>query len=225
MANAISIADSGPVLVSDFDGTMTRHDFYKLAIEKLLPPDVPDYWAKYRAGEITHFEGLKRYFGDIRKSEEDVLEIVRQMELDPNLPAAIKQLHRAGWQVVVTSAGCEWYIRQLLSAAKVDVIVHANPGRFETGKGLLMELPTDSPYLSDTIGIDKAAVVKDYVEAGRKTAFAGDGFPDADAARLVPDNLRFARGDLAEVLKQEGLKFHPFDMWSEIPRKLLEQET
>jgi hypothetical protein len=32
----------GPsVLVSDFDGTMTRHDFYRLAIEELLPPDVP----------------------------------------------------------------------------------------------------------------------------------------------------------------------------------------
>ena len=41
------------VLVSDFDGTMTRHDFYKLAIESLLSPDTPDYWAEYRAGAIT----------------------------------------------------------------------------------------------------------------------------------------------------------------------------
>ena len=136
MENATSIHDSGPVLVSDFDGTMTRHDFYKLAIERLLPRDVPDYWAKYRAGEMTHFEGLRRYFADIRESEEDVLEIVRQMELDPDLPNAVEQLMQAGWQVVVTSAGCEWYIRQLLSEAKVDVIVHANPGRFEAGQGL-----------------------------------------------------------------------------------------
>jgi HAD superfamily phosphoserine phosphatase-like hydrolase len=128
MANAMGDRVSGPVLVSDFDGTMTRHDFYKLAIERLLPRDVPDYWAKYRAGEITHFEGLRRYFADIRKSEEDVLSVVRQMELDPELPAAIKQLHRAGWQVVVTSAGCEWYIRQLLSVANVDVSVHDRVG-------------------------------------------------------------------------------------------------
>ncbi len=33
------------VLVSDFDGTMTKYYFYKLAIEQLIPHDVPDYWA------------------------------------------------------------------------------------------------------------------------------------------------------------------------------------
>ena len=54
------------VLVSDFDGTMTGHDFYKLVIESLLPPDTPDYWAMYRAGTITHFEALRRYFAAIR---------------------------------------------------------------------------------------------------------------------------------------------------------------
>ena len=79
------------------------------------------------------------------------------------------------------------------------------PDALKPGRGLLMELPTDSPYLSKTIGIDKAAVVRDYVEAGRKTAFAGDGFPDVDAARLVPDNLRFA-GRPRGCLKARGAK-------------------
>jgi 2-hydroxy-3-keto-5-methylthiopentenyl-1-phosphate phosphatase len=59
-------AAPGGVLVSDFDGTMTRHDFYKLAIESLLSPDTPDYWAEYRAGTITHFEALRQYFAAIR---------------------------------------------------------------------------------------------------------------------------------------------------------------
>ena len=29
------------LLVTDFDGTMTRHDFYKLAAQSLLPPRCP----------------------------------------------------------------------------------------------------------------------------------------------------------------------------------------
>ena len=33
------------VLVSDFDGTMTDRDFYKLVREALVPPDTPDFWA------------------------------------------------------------------------------------------------------------------------------------------------------------------------------------
>src|SRR5262249_50076752 len=98
------------VLVSDFDGTMTRHDFYKRAIESLLPPDTPDYWAEYRAGTITHFEALRRYFASIRASEAELLAVVARMELDPELPAAVASLRRAGWEVVVTSAGCDWYI-------------------------------------------------------------------------------------------------------------------
>ena len=73
------------VLVSDFDGTMTRHDFYKLAIESLIPPDVPDYWAEYRAGRLTHFEALRRYFGTIRAGVADVLAVVDRMEPDPQL--------------------------------------------------------------------------------------------------------------------------------------------
>jgi|SRR5262245_23254173 len=209
------------VLVSDFDGTMTRHDFYKLVSESLLPPDTPDYWARYRDGSITHFEALRRYFAAIRASEKEVLSLVRRMELDQDLPAAVGMLERAGWKVVVTSAGCEWYIRRLLQSAGVELEVHSNPGRFELGKGLLMELPTGSPYLSRTVGVDKAAVVRSYLGQGRPVAYAGDGFPDAEPARLVSGQLRFARGDLANVLQNAGLPFHRFEAWSEIPRVLL----
>jgi 2-hydroxy-3-keto-5-methylthiopentenyl-1-phosphate phosphatase len=214
-------AQPNGILVSDFDGTMTRHDFYKLAIEFLLPPDTPDYWAEYRAGTITHFEALRRYFAAIRAPEDEVLAVVRRMELDPALPAAVAALTLGGWKVVVTSAGCDWYIRWLLAEAGVEVEVHSNPGRFVAGKGLLMEMPAGSPFLSPSLGVDKTAIVRRYLESGRPVAFAGDGFPDAEPARLVPEGLRFARGDLANVLDQERLSFRPFETWSDISRVLL----
>jgi 2,3-diketo-5-methylthio-1-phosphopentane phosphatase len=209
------------VLVSDFDGTMTRHDFYELAVESLVPPGTPDYWAEYRSGAITHFEALRRYFASIRAGEAEVLAVVERMELDPNLPAAVAALRHAGWDVVVASGGSDWYIRKLLTAAGTEIEVHSNPGRFEAGHGLLLEMPVGSRYLSPTVGIDKAGVVRDHLGAGRTVAFAGDGFPDADAARLVPGRLRFARGDLADVLAREHLEFRPFTEWSDIARALL----
>jgi 2,3-diketo-5-methylthio-1-phosphopentane phosphatase len=209
------------VLVTDFDGTLTRQDFYRLAIEHLIPPGTHNYWADYRAGRITHFEALQRYFASIRLSEADVLAVVDRMELDPNLAKHVRHLADAGWNVVVTSAGCDWYIRRLLAAANVDIEVHANPGRFVPGQGLVMELPTASPHFSPTLGIDKAGVVRRYLAEGRTVAFAGDGFPDADAARLVPETLRFARADLADALTDEGLPFVPFEVWSDIAHRLL----
>jgi 2-hydroxy-3-keto-5-methylthiopentenyl-1-phosphate phosphatase len=98
--------------------------------------------------------------------------------------------------------------------------LHANPGRFVAGQGLLMDLPRDSPYFSPTHGIDKAGIVRHHLAAGSVVAFAGDGFPDIDAARLVQPDLRFARGDLAQVLTSSGQQFRPFLVWSEIAQAL-----
>lgn len=207
---------SQKVLVSDFDGTMTRHDFYKLALEHLLPRDVPDYWAQYRAGEITHFEALRLYFASIRKSEAEVLEVVHQMQLDEQLSQALHQLGEAGWRVVIASAGCHWYMSHLLQGLEQKLEIHANPGRFVEGQGLLMELPWESPYFSSELGIDKLGVVRKQVDQGLVVAFAGDGFPDIEPARIVPDDLRFARGDLAGQFSREELPYRSFETWSQV---------
>ncbi len=208
------------LLVTDFDGTMTQHDFYKLAARSLLPPAMPDYWAEYRSGRRTHFQALQAIFASIRKDRAAVLAVVAEMNLDPDLPRAVQGLRDSGWDVVVTSAGCDWYIRILLERAGVTLPVWSNPGQFEEGRGLLMELPRESPYLSPSLGVDKAAIVRDAISQGRRVAFAGDGFPDADAARLVQPDLRFARGDLADVLSREGQAFHTFHRWSGIAEVL-----
>jgi len=208
------------LFVTDFDGTMIRHDFYKLAAQSLLPPGLPDYWAEYRAGRITHFEALQAIFASIRADLATVMTVVLRMELDPKLPQALSQLRSAGWDVVVTSAGCDWYIRILLKRAGVELPVWSNPGRFVEGRGLLMELPPRGSYFSSNLGIDKAAVVRDGLATGRRVAFAGDGFPDLEAARLVSAELRFARGDLAQVLSKQGFLFQRYERWSEIADRL-----
>jgi hypothetical protein len=61
-------------------------------------------------------------------------------------------------------AGCDWYIRYLLSKVEVSVVVHANPGVFDPERGLQMSLPEHSPFFSPTTGINKREVVRDDVE-------------------------------------------------------------
>jgi 2-hydroxy-3-keto-5-methylthiopentenyl-1-phosphate phosphatase len=208
-------------LVTDFDGTLTRHDFFRLALERLVPPGVPDYWQQYRAGRLTHFEAMRGYYAAIRAGEAETLCVVEAMELEPELALWLKRLEQSGWKVVVASAGCAWYIHRLLQRQGVQVEVHANPGRFEEGRGLLLELPVGSPFFSPSHGIDKAAVVRSAQLAGRRVAFAGDGYPDAPAARLVVPELRFATSSLAVALEQEGLPFRRFDRWTEVARALV----
>ncbi len=144
------------------------------------------------------------------------------MELEPDLPWAIDHLARAGWSVVVVSAGSSWYIDRLLKRAGVHLPTHANPGTFRPREGLFLELPRDSPFLSLQDGIDKRAVVADALSRFQQVAFAGNGPPDLAAAMLVESSLRFACTWLADELTRRGLPFHRFERWREVAQKLAE---
>lgn len=212
-----------PVLVTDFDGTMTANDFYQIACKELVPPGTPDYWASYLSGALTHFEALQRIFTYITADEVTVMAAARHMELDPQTLSALRTLREAGWEIVVASAGCDWYIRRLLGDAEPLVELHANPGELIPGKELRMDAPTASPFYTPATGIDKVAITRRAVETHAIVAFAGDGRPDLPAALLVPPERCFARGWLAEHLTAEGIPFQGFERWSEIAWMLLEK--
>jgi len=103
----------------------------------------------------------------------------------------------------------------------VAATVYSNPGRLEKGRGLVLEkLDPSSPYHSPSVGVDKSAVVRHALNVAETVAFAGDGPPDLQPALLVRPTLRFARGFLAEALRERGEAFRPFSRWSEIAREL-----
>ncbi len=213
------------ILVTDFDGTISLLDFYDLVRQEWPVPPDDDPWEQYVAGKLTHFEALAAIFARIRTDEATLLRVVGRMQIDPQLGPAIKKLRAAGWEVVIASAGCNWYIQHLLSGAGVDVPVHANPGKFSPSRGLKMSLPTESRFFSRQNGIDKLAVVKDAMNRARCVAFAGDGRPDLASALTVRPEFRFARGWLAEELKRRGEAFHPFHRWSEIADRIFQSHT
>ncbi|HOF86514.1 MAG TPA: HAD-IB family phosphatase [Armatimonadota bacterium] len=212
-----------PLLVTDFDGTIARRDFYDLVRQELMPPGTPDFWGMFLAGRLTHFQALAEIFLRIRQSEAEVLALAARMEVDPAFGPAVRRLRAAGWQVVVASAGCAWYIERLLADAGVTVTLHANPGAFVEGRGLVMRLPEDSPYVTPSTGIDKAALMADLRMRHPVIAFAGDGPPDLPPALMVPPARRFARAWLADALRERGEGFHPFEPWEEIADRLLDR--
>ena len=211
------------ILVSDFDGTMTKFDFFDLARRDLPSAADHDFWQEYVAGKITHFEALAGIFAAIRTDGPALEALVDRMELDPALPAAVARLRAAGWEIVVASAGCAWYIRRLLAKAGVQLEVHANPGVFAPETGLVLSLPVASPYFRRETGIDKSALVRAALARDPRAAFAGDGRPDLAPAQLVAPGRRFATGWLARHLEKVGEAFRPFETWSQIADALLEE--
>ncbi len=209
------------VLITDFDGTISRLDFYELALPHCSKASIPDFWQGYSTGRLTHFEAMAGIFGQIRCSEADLLALLPRMEVDPELPRAVTQLRDSGWDVVIVSNGSNWYIDQLLSGMRLSHLeVHSNPGRYVEGAGLVLEPPVTSSFYNPEYGIDKSAVVRDARNRYDRVAFAGNGPPDEEPALLVDAGLRFATGWLADTLKRRSVSFHPFRRWSEIAQVL-----
>ena len=212
-------ASPARVLISDFDGTLTQNDFYQVFRDRYLKGDASDYWTAYRTGQMTHFDALRNIFAAAAPGEEALWSLTSQMHLEPELKGCLNQLHEHGWKVEIVSAGCRWYIDRLLNQAGVMLTVHANDGTVIDGR-LVMDRPAGSPYFSTENGIDKAGVVRHYQTAGATIAFAGDGYPDLEAALLTDSGLRFARGDLAQALGERGEPFRPFSRWRDVAQAL-----
>jgi 2,3-diketo-5-methylthio-1-phosphopentane phosphatase len=210
------------IFISDYDGTITDKDFYALLAERYIPADTPDYFAQYLEGRITHFEAMAAYFAFAPTGEHELEKLLEASRADSDLGASAALLERAGWELLVVSAGCSWYVERVLKQAGVTATIYSNPGRLENGRGLVLEkLDPSSPYHSTSVGVDKSAVVRHALRVAPTVAFAGDGPPDLQPALLVRPELRFARGFLADALRQRGEAFRPFSRWSEIVRELV----
>ncbi|WP_164103716.1 HAD-IB family phosphatase [Candidatus Laterigemmans baculatus] len=209
------------LLITDFDSTLTERDFYRCALDH-LPQPAHKLWDRYEAEAITLFEALHGIFAHLPDDESQVMKIARQTGLDANVRPAVEQLSAGGWQTLVVSAGSAWYSRRLLAEQGLELPIIANPGELVQGKGLQMRrLPDDSPFYSEAIGVDKAAVVRAALERFDAVAFAGDSPPDRSAAELVPGDRRFARGWLADHFDEAHVAYHRFERWSEIAPMLL----
>lgn len=208
------------VLVSDFDGTITRVDFYLLIQQRHMAKSEPDYLELYRAGKMSHFRAMASYFAHAPHEEAELEEMLRLTEPDPAFVSTIEALRAASWDLIVVSAGSDWYIERILRDLGVEAVVHSNPGRIQEGHGLVIEQPSGAPFFSAEVGVDKAAVVRDAQSRYERVSFAGDGPPDVAPSLLVPPGLRFARGYLADELRRRDEGFREFHSWSDIRQAL-----
>ena len=210
-----------PILVSDFDGTLTGRDFFQLILERCEPPGAREIWDGFTSGRLTHFEAIAGVFAGLRTDRAGAEALVRELAPPPGLGAAVARLQAAGWELEIASAGCRWYIDRYLAWQQITATVHACPGEFAPETGLVMRPATDSPFPSDETGIDKAAVVRAALARDAVVAVAGDSGTDHDAVLLAPPARRFARRWLADDLRAEGEAFQAFGDWPEIVDILL----
>jgi len=202
------------LFLSDFDGTMSRKDFYLTFVENYLCKFDKIVLEKCLRGEITSYEYLNEILSNVNLTKEQIDTHIFELPMMSGVKRVIQSVYSFRGDFAVVSAGSSYYIRPILDQIGVGHIpLFSNGGEYVDG-GIVMSYPENERYFGNYFGIDKAAVVEDMKQKYKEIIFAGDGAADFEAAKA--SQVRFARGVLAQKLTQAKISFHPFHDFNDI---------
>lgn len=202
------------LFISDFDGTLSRKDFYWIIIDDYIGEEGKRFYLDWKAKHKIDVPFLNKVFTwhDFTDQEHD--EILDKVVIDEDFHDFDLWCQEHAMGLKVLSAGFDYYIKKVFDKRGLSHLeVLSNPGIFEGGHFVIKPDP-NSWFYHDVYGVDKEIVVKHYKESYKKVFFAGDSEPDFKAAMAA--DLCFAKDELAALLRREGHPFYEFDHFSEI---------
>lgn len=211
------------VFASDFDGTISLRDFYWIIIDKYLGKDYIELYTRWQNKKMKDVDFLNMVFNNINKDYETVMKDIHSIPIDLNAIEFINWFVENIGDFYIISAGCKYYIDILMEkynlAGKVNVI--ANPGYYKDGS-IYMVPDTTKEYYSEVFGVDKGKAVEMIKRNSDFLFFAGDSRPDYYASKVA--DYVFAKHQLADILRGEGIPFYEFrdfkDIFTETKRVL-----
>ncbi|WP_026882385.1 MtnX-like HAD-IB family phosphatase [Clostridium akagii] len=204
--------------ISDFDGTLTERDFYKIITDEYLKEETKEMYKDWKNKKIKDVEYLGYVFGNIKRTEKEIYDDIMKIKLDHFAAEFIKNIEANGGDFIIVSAGTGYYIDKVLKNNQIqDVEVYTNKGIFKDN-GIHFVLDKNDEFYSEIYGIDKMKIVKKLKNKYDKIFYAGDSEPDLKAALLA--DIVFAKGKLIDFLKQENKEFIEFNDFSDIWKKL-----
>lgn len=105
--------------VSDFDGTISKQDFYIVMMDKYFP-EGRKLFQKWRAGGLKDIDFLSSIFQSINQDEEQIIKDILNIPIDEYVPDFIKRVQTSGADFYILSAGTDYYIKHILRKNNVD---------------------------------------------------------------------------------------------------------
>ncbi|AOM83011.1 MtnX-like HAD-IB family phosphatase [Salisediminibacterium beveridgei] len=199
--------------VSDFDGTISKEDFYWLVIHQYYPEGESLYY-KWKKGDFLDIEFLTKIFSSINEEEDKILEMIKEIPLDESVKPFIDEVHANGGDFIILSAGTDYYIRELLRMHSLpNVPVYSNRGFYQDGN-IHLAVDPHNPFYSKRYGIDKQAVMKDLKNTYDYLFYYGDSEPDAHPAKEA--DRMYAKDGLVDILSSQGTPFTEVNSFKEI---------
>lgn len=206
--------------VSDFDGTISKQDFYWMVIDKYFP-EGRELFKKWKSGELKDIEFLGTVFASINQSEQKIIDDIHSIPIDEYVPDFIHHVQKSGGDFYILSAGTDYYIHYILKKYGItDVEVYSNKGFFKEDN-VHMDIDENHWHYSERYGIDKSKVIQKLKEEYETVYFAGDSEPDSHPAKFA--DVTFAKDALQDLLRQQGVPFVAVETFEDIEQYLKEK--
>jgi 2-hydroxy-3-keto-5-methylthiopentenyl-1-phosphate phosphatase len=205
-----------PVLVLDFDGTLTDVDVGDAVCDLFAPPawrEIDERWVRR---EISLPEAQRGMWALVRATRERALAGAREVgRLRPGLEALLDRAEQQGAEVWLASGGFDFYIEALLGPWLGRFArTYYNATHFDGDR-----LAVDFPHVA--LACTSCAVCKGKVcdlarERGGPVLFVGDGHSDRCVIGRA-DRVAAVRGShLARWCREQGVTALEFDRLDEV---------
>ena len=203
------------IIVSDFDGTITKVDclynfFKKYAKENWL--EVEQLWTE---GKIGSKECLIREFALVENLTPELIEKhLETVELDSDFKEFNELRLKKDVKLVIVSDGVDYFIKKILQKNGIkNIEIISNHGEF-INKEFKMSYPNQNPDCKNNSGTCKCKIVNNLKQKYDEIIYIGDGVSDFCVANKA-DKL-FAKASLLKYCQKNNIKHIEFKTFKDV---------
>jgi len=194
----------------DFDGTFAVQDVGSTLAKRHAADRRPRELERLARGELTAWSYNMIVLEGLPVSEAETLAFLRTIELDPGARELMDFCEKNGFPFRILSDGFDWNLEQLMQLHGIRFAYDANRLRFEQDRWRIEPTALD-PSCGCGTGNCKRGRIRRFraLHPATLVAHVGNGRV-SDLCGAIEADLAFAKGTLADALRERGAAFEPF---------------
>jgi 2-hydroxy-3-keto-5-methylthiopentenyl-1-phosphate phosphatase len=208
-----------PIIVCDFDGTITLSDVTDLILERMAAPEWRRFEQMWSEGRIGSRECLEQQLALVETSPKTFNALVDSIPVDPGFAGFCRFVQKNAVPFVIVSDGLDYVIRRVLRRCGVQKQVRNGTHFFSSavrlhGGRLSLRFPHALASCSHGCATCKPLIIQQLRGHHWPVLYVGDGLSDRHA--VGETDFVYARPALLNYCRKEGIPSGTFRTFEDV---------